>query len=550
MAVILGINGSIGWDGNVPHRVLGTDMWTHGSGATLFYNGTHIGSISEERLTREKADGSYPRNAISYVLDMKSLTKSDVTDVVYVDATRMSLDLLDSGYIQEFVSKHFPNAKFHHCPHQIAHASATFYTSPFEEAAVLTMDGGGSVFKINEIETCDNGSFSFASKSTGIVNMTRHYHSYYGLGSFYSASARIIYASLTGKNVNRYTKERDSYAGKMMGLQAYGNSIAVDLPPVLKFLDDNFYPRIEFDRSVLEELYPCYDPMDLASWVQDHFEETIAHFLEKIRFNQRNLCLGGGCALNILTNTRLVKEDHFDDVYVFPAASDDGLNFGGAIKLAHEVEETVVLPENIGTLGRQYSDEEFEESLVGIDFVRFSNVDLYDFVSDKLVENKIIGWFQGRSEFGPRALGNRSILANPTFENQKDYLNQRIKCREWWRPYSPIILEEDLHDWLDFDRPSPYLLFAANVHEDKRSLVPAVTHVDGSTRVQTVNQCQNDRAYDLLKRFKEKTGIPLLLNTSFNTSGEPIVESPLDAISTFISSKIDILVLGNYVVQK
>ena len=176
--------------------------------------------------------------------------------------------------------------------------------------------------------------------------------------------------------------------------------------------------------------------------------------------------------------------------------------------------------------------------------------ELIEKVSNDIRDNKVVGWFQGGSEFGPRALGNRSILANPTIENQKDHINQNIKFREWWRPYAPIILEEDLQDWLDFDRPSPYMLFAADVHEDKRSLIPAVTHVDGSTRVQTVNQFQNEKAYKLIKKFKEKTGVPLLLNTSFNTSGEPIVESPQDAINTFGRSKIDILVLGNYVVQK
>ena len=550
MAVILGISGSIGWDGNIPHRVFETDMWTHGSGATLFCDGTHIGSISEERLTREKADGSYPKNAIAYVLDMKFLTNDDVTDLVYVDATRMGRELLGSGYIQEVLSKNFPNANIHHCHHQIAHASATYYASPFEESAVLTMDGGGSVFEINQVESCDNGSFSLASRSTGLANMTRHYHNYYRFGAFYSASARMIYASLTGKNVSQNLKERETYPGKVMGLQAYGDSTKVDLPPVLYSLDDGFYPRIETNWKVMEELYAHHDPMDLASWVQDHFEETIVRFLDKIKFNQKNLCLAGGCALNILTNTRLLKEKVFDEIFVFPAASDDGLNFGGAIKLAFEIEEELILPENLGTLGREYSEEEIEEALKDIDYVKLSNAEVYDLISDKLVENKIIGWHQGRSEFGPRALGNRSILANPTIENQKDHISQNIKFREWWRPYAPIILEEDLQDWLDFDRPSPYMLFAADVHEGKRSLIPAVTHVDGSTRVQTVNQFQNKKAYKLIKKFKEKTGVPLLLNTSFNTSDEPIVESPQDAINTFGRSKIDILVLGNYVVQK
>ena len=270
-----------------------------------------------------------------------------------------------------------------------------------------------------------------------------------------------------------------------------------------------------------------------------------------------NLCLGGGCALNILANTKIIEEGVYKNVHVNTAPNDDGLCLGAALYMAAKYEKTrPILPDDIGYLGINYSDEDIENSLQPIDsqvleYEKFDDfLDLCKRVVKDLKDNKVVAWFQDKSEFGPRALGNRSLLVNPIFDN-KDYLNNEVKYREYWRPYAPMVIEEEVKDWftLPVDK-SPHMLFNSWVVEDKKERIPSVVHEDGSARVQTVSEINNRKVYMLLQEFFKETEVPVLLNTSFNLGGEPIVESPADAVRTFTNSNIDVLVMQNYYCRK
>ena len=330
------------------------------------------------------------------------------------------------------------------------------------------------------------------------------------------------------------------------------------LQPQIKMVCKNMglksYPVAKFDITSKfpgHDLIDKYSPEDLASWVQHKFEEHFIFVLQRLSNKTKNLCLAGGCALNISLNSRIIEEGIFEDVHVNPGPNDDGLSSGVALYLANRYENQIILPANLGCLGIKYQDEDYKIVLdrAFSKGISFDDFDL-NMIVDCLLKNKIIAWFQDGSEFGPRALGNRSILANPTVDN-KDYLNEKIKYREYWRPYAPIMLEQYLHDWFDIPKKtSPYMLFNARLKEEKNGLVPAITHVDNTARVQTVNSDQNKKVFDLLTAFCDKTEIPMLLNTSFNIKGEPIVETPMDALNTFIDSDIDYLVIGDNVLWR
>jgi carbamoyltransferase len=298
-------------------------------------------------------------------------------------------------------------------------------------------------------------------------------------------------------------------------------------------------------------------PEDIATWCQNIFEKTILEYFSKIpkSIKKNKLCFSGGCALNILLNSKIIDLGIYDDVHIPTAPNDDGLHQGAALIKAWELEKEIILPTNLGCIGLEYSDADVKTAINNANLTKYSVKELsFNEIVDKtahsLKDNKIIAWYQGKSEFGPRALGNRSILANP-FYNNKDYLNNKIKFREYWRPYAAIVLEDHLDEWFKIGKKdSYYMLFNSTVREDKKHKIPAVTHVDGTCRIQVVNKDQNRKLFELLTRFFEITGIPVLLNTSFNIiKGEPIVETPSDAIKSFLNSRLDNLILHNTFIE-
>lgn len=568
---IIGINGSLGWDGNIAETINGTEYWVHGSGATLFKSGKLIGSICEERLSRIKYDGNFPEKSIASLLTKGDISKEEINVVVYIpNAASPTIDFVESGVINRKLIEKFPNAEIKILDHHKAHAAATFYPSSYDEANVFTFDGAGNVVNLTPTEqdpqrkimSVENASFSIGSKKE-LNSIHRSYNIFggFGLGNFYSMSTGIIYNFMMGKQNSFTPSERETYPGKIMGLSGYGEHRKIkSIPdPFLLVFEEFEIPKIynnpEFDFKLIhQELQKGKPPEDVAAWVQHQFEKIMLDFFRNIPQNLKKeyLCLGGGCALNIILNSRLVEEGIYKDVFVNTAPNDDGLSFGGAIYAVARTNQKILLPENIGCIGLEYTNEEIKKELEdsGLDWEEKEFSEIVVETVEHLKENKIIAWMQGQSEFGPRALGNRSIIANPTFDN-KDYLNKAVKFREWWRPYAPIIKEESVADWFDMvKQKSPYMMFNSIVKEDKKEKLPAITHEDDSTRAQTINKSQNEKAYALLSEFENQTGVPVLLNTSFNLNGEPIVESPRDAINTFTKSKIDILVMNNIIVRK
>jgi len=327
---------------------------------------------------------------------------------------------------------------------------------------------------------------------------------------------------------------------------------SVSMPKVLI----NMPLAAEIREKIQSGISLPFSPADLAAWAQLQFEKALVDFFKAIpdAYREENLCLGGGCSLNILANSKLSELGLYKNIHIHPAPGDEGLSIGAALLTAHQKGIVVKMPANIATVGISYSDKQVLEAIYSngsVVYEEYSDADLYNKVSECLVNNGIVAWHQGESEYGPRALCNRSILSNPCYNN-KDMLNTKVKFREHWRPYAAVVMQEYMHDYVDIPREtSEYMLFSGIVKSDKREVVPGITHEDNTCRMQTVTPELNERAYKLLQAFNEASGIPMLLNTSFNTlPGEPIVETPEDAIRSFLYSQIDMLVINNFVITK
>lgn len=577
---ILGISGAIGWDSNVSisgSNGLSGDTWVHGAGACLICAGKFIGALEEERLTRIKYDGNYPVNAINALLKKGMITVNDIDIVAYVGScVTFSTDFRVNGYTEKKLKALFPNATILLIDHHNAHIGAAFFTSPFEEANIFTLDGLGDLHypditrKYNNKIYGNNATFSSAVKNK--FKLTKFYNSYssnqtFELGNFFSDFSKLCLIKIAAlKNLDDFKETgiiRESGPGKIMGLSAYGNYANVpypipfivkapttqDIPIIVTGANlDEWYKNMFYDNSIQAK--------DIAAWIQYVFQNTVLEFLEKIpaQYKNKNLCFGGGSALNILTNSEIINNGYYDDVHICSAPNDDGLSLGAALLASHAQGINVSLPENIGCIGLDYDDNVILQILHGFNeilYEKWTEENLYVFVASKLKENCIVAWHRGQSEYGPRALGNRSIFANPSFHN-KDRLNKVVKFREEWRPYAAIIMEEHLSEWIDIPKKnSRYMLFSGIVKESKRALIPSVTHADNTCRIQTVTPTINEGAYRLLNEFNKLTNIPLLLNTSFNTiPGEPIVETPQDAVKSFLHSQIDYLIINNFVITR
>ncbi len=589
--------------------ILGISAYFHDSGAALVVDGGIVAAAQEERFTRRKHDAAFPENAVRYVLAEAGLGLADVDHVVFYEKPFLKFERLLSTYVafaprglasfakampvwireklfqKDLIGRELaaidaggkPDLLF--AEHHISHAASAFFPSPFEEAVVLTIDGVG--------EWTTTALAIGRGNTLRILKELRFPHS---LGLLYSAFCYYI-----GFRVN-------SGEYKVMGLAPYGQPRFKDLilEKLVDLKDDgtfrldqtyfNYATGLTMTNDRFAALFgePVRKPdtelltdfhMDVAASIQAVTEEIVLRLTRSAaaEFDIPNLCLAGGVALNCVANGKVLRDGAFRDIWIQPAAGDAGGALGAALAAWHmgrEGERTPPCPDgmNGAYLGPSFPQAEIERRLkdCGAVFSARSTEEMLDRTADALADGKAVGWFQGRMEFGPRALGNRSILADPRSATMQRTLNLKVKFRESFRPFAPSILRERLTDWIDLDRDSPYMLLTADIRQDRRrpmtaaesalfgidklnvprSDIPAVTHVDYSARVQTVHRETNPLYHALIGRFEERTGCPVLVNTSFNVRGEPIVCTPEDAFHCFMGTDIEWLACGNAVLRK
>lgn len=584
-------------------NILGISAFYHDSAAALIIDGEIIAAAQEERFSRIKHDYRFPKQAIRFCLEFASLKIEDIDYIAFYDkpfikfnrlletyldyapgglksfVKAMPLWLKQKLWIPDLISKELGySGKVLFTEHHEAHAASAFYPSPFKEAAILTIDGVG-----------EWATSSYGNADGNNLTILAEMNFPHSLGLLYSA-----FTYFTGFKVN-------SGEYKLMGLAPYGepkyvqkiHDHLIDLKEDGSFRMNmkyfNYPAGLTMTNSKFSRLFggPARKPegkltqreMDLARSLQDVTEEIIlrmAKYVQKVT-GEKNLVLAGGVALNCVANGKLLKSGLFDDIWIQPAAGDAGGALGAALAVYHRhlhksVDKKPTDSQKGSFLGPLYSDNEIQAFLQknNIPFIQKDDLELFNYVSDCLADGNVIGWFQGRMEFGPRALGNRSIIGDARSPEMQKKMNLKIKYRESFRPFAPSVLEEEAHKWFDLDRPSPYMLLVADVKKEKqismsvdqqklfgidklnvaRSQIPAVTHVDYSARIQTVSKESNPRYYNLIKRFFEKTGCPVIVNTSFNVRGEPIAESPEQAYTCFMRTEMDVLILGNSVLVK
>ena len=590
--------------------ILGISAFYHDSAACILIDGEIIAAAQEERFTRKKHDPSYPSNAIKFVLDYANLRLNQVDQIVFFEKPFLKFERLLETYVafapKGFVSfsKAMPlwikeklfqkNLLFNYLKqhdndyktdeniffsdHHLSHAASAFFPSPFNEAVVLTADGVG-----------EWATTTVAIGKGNKLEIKKEIHFPHSLGLLYSA-----FTYYTGFKVN-------SGEYKLMGLAPYGNPIYEDkIKQLIDIKDDgtfrlnqkyfNYATGLTMTNDNFHNLFgqKPRDPsnekltqfhMDIAASIQKITEDIMIQLSRSIRkeYGIKNLCLAGGVALNCVANGKILKQKIFDNIWIQPAAGDAGGSLGAALALwflDQNNERKVNSSDNMkgSYLGPEFTQDQIEEELksIGANFETVEYENLIDQTSNYLSKEKAIGWFQGRMEFGPRALGGRSILGDPRSDKMQKNLNLKVKYRESFRPFAPSILKENLFDWFDIDTESPYMLLVANINSEKkidmskeqknlfgieklnikRSEIPAVTHVDYTARIQTVNKITNKYYYDLISKFKEKTGCPVVVNTSFNVRGEPIVNTPKDAFNCFMGTDLDYLVIGNCILDK
>ena len=591
--------------------ILGISAFYHDSAATILVDGKIIAAAQEERFTRKKHDASYPFNAIEFVLNFAKIKLSDVDQVIFFEKPFLKFERLLETYVafaprgfKSFcmampvwlkeklfqkkvlfneLKRHDNNfkddKKIYFSDHHLSHAASAFFPSPFEEAIVLTADGVG-----------EWATTTVAIGKGNSLKIKKEIHFPHSLGLLYSA-----FTYYTGFKVN-------SGEYKLMGLAPYGKPIyedkikgnLIDIKEDGSFhLDQSYFnyaTGLTMTNKKFENLFgqkvrnPKYEKltqfhMDIAASIQKVTEEVMIKIAKSLKeeFNISNLCLAGGVALNCVANGKILKEKIFDNIWVQPAAGDAGGSLGAALALWYIENNNPRTIDNEDSmqgsyLGPEYSQKEIEEYLdkAGAKYEIFKDEELLDKTATDISNEEAIGWFQGRMEFGPRALGGRSILGDPRSEKMQKNLNLKVKYRESFRPFAPSVLKEDLSEWFDINVDSPYMLMVSNINNDKiiemteeqknlfgidklnvkRSEIPAVTHVDYSARIQTVHKETNKKYYRLIEKFKEKTNCPILVNTSFNIRGEPIVNTPVDAFNCFMGTDLNKLVIGNCYLDK
>ena len=590
--------------------ILGISAFYHDSAAALLKNGEIVAAAQEERFSRKKHDARYPYNAVKYVLEEGNINLSEVDHIVFFEKPFLKFERLLETYMafaprgfksfslsmpiwlrEKLFQKKFlfDNLKQHDekfqdinkikfSEHHYSHAASAFYPSPFKEAVILTLDGVGEWATTTVAIGRDNK-----------LKMLKEIHFPHSLGLLYSA-----FTYYTGFKVN-------SGEYKVMGLAPYGKPKYKDL--IINELIDlkndgsfklnmkyfDYATGLTMTNSKFSSLFghPVRDPkkdlltdfhMDIAASIQAVTEEVILRLTKDIskEYKIKNLCLAGGVALNCVANGKILNEKHFENIWIQPAAGDAGGSLGAALAYWHQElkkPRTDLKDKMKGAyLGPKYSDDLIKKKLdfLKAKYIKKSPAETSLLVAKELSNNKTVGWFQGRMEFGPRALGGRSILADPRSEKMQKELNLKVKFRESFRPFAPSVLREDVSSWFEIDYDSPYMLLVAEVKKDiqvsmsekdeklfgieklnvKRSSIPAVTHVDYSARIQTVHKDTNQKYYNLINEFKKITNCPVIVNTSFNVRGEPIVCSIEDAFNCFMGTNLDLLVIEDFILFK
>jgi carbamoyltransferase len=590
--------------------ILGISAFYHDSAACLLSDGEIIAAAQEERFTRIKHDASYPYNSINFVLNYGNLKLSEVDQIVFFEKPFLKFERLLETYLAfapkgfisfsksiplwikeklfqkkflfDYLKQHDDNYKsdknLFFSDHHTSHASSAFFPSPFKEAIVLTADGVG-----------EWATTTIAIGNDNNLKILKEISFPHSLGLLYSA-----FTYYAGFKVN-------SGEYKLMGLAPYGSPIYEDKVKQLVDIkeDGSFRLNQEYfnyatgltmtnnkfhnlfgqnPRNPLKEKITQFH-MDIAASIQKVTEEIIIKLAKAARneYNIKNLCLAGGVALNCVANGKILEQKIFDNIWIQPAAGDAGASLGAALALWYigQGNKRKINPKDDmkgSYLGTEFSQQQIEKQLnsLGAVFETFDYNSLIEQTSEFLINEKVIGWFQGRMEFGPRALGARSILADPRSDKMQKNLNLKVKYRESFRPFAPSVLIEDLNTWFEIDVDTPYMLLVSKISKNlridmtekqkklfgieklniKRSIIPAVTHVDYSARIQSVSKEYNKPYYDLIRKFKEKTSCPILVNTSFNVRGEPIVNSPKDAFNCFMGTELDYLVIGNCILDK
>ena len=588
--------------------ILGISAFYHDSAAAILVDGKIIAAAQEERFTRKKHDSSYPFNAIKFVLKYSRLKLSEIDYIVFYEKPFLKFErlletyvaLAPKGFIQfakampswlreklfqkkiiidslKKIEKNFNDEKkIYFSEHHLSHAASAFYPSPFDEAIVLTADGVG-----------EWATTTVAIGNKNDLQIKKEIHFPHSLGLLYSA-----FTYYTGFKVN-------SGEYKLMGLAPYGepkyaDKIKENLIDIksdgsfrlnqkyfkyatgLKMINNKFENLFEKKaRNPTKEKIEQFH-MDIAASIQKITEDVILKICRSVKeeYKIENLCLAGGVALNCVANGKILKEKIFKNIWIQPAAGDAGGSLGAALAYwYHELNNKRVPSDNSmkgSYLGPSYKDDEIENDLKKLNakFIKLDESNLVKIVAKKLSENNTVGWFQGKMEFGPRALGARSILADPRSDKMQKELNLKIKFRESFRPFAPSVLFDEMQNWFDIQCKSPYMSFVANITDGKinkdlkirskgvdqineiRSKIPSVTHVDNSARIQSVHKETNKVFYDLIYEFFKLSKCPILVNTSFNIRGEPIVNSINDAYKCFMGTEMDYLICGKFLLEK
>ncbi len=590
--------------------ILGISAFYHDSAAALVKDGVIISAAQEERFSRRKHDARYPFNAIDFILKDANLKLNEIDYIVFFEKPFLKFErlletymafapkgfksfalsmpiwlrekLFQKNFLFDKLKQHDENfkdiEKIKFSEHHYSHAASAFFPSPFKDAVILTLDGVG-----------EWATTTVAIGKENNLKILKEIHFPHSLGLLYSA-----FTYYTGFKVN-------SGEYKVMGLAPYGSPKYKNL--IIEKLMDlksdgsfrlnmdyfNYATGLTMTNEKFSKLFgePVRDPskeklnqfhMDIAASIQAVTEEIVIKLTKSIanEYGIKNLCLAGGVALNCVANGKILKEKIFQNIWIQPAAGDAGGSLGAALAYWHKElgkPRKIFRDQMKGSyLGPKFSENQIEKELKGLKaiFKKLSNQEIISSTAKELANNKTVGWFQGRMEFGPRALGGRSILADPRSEKMQKELNLKIKYRESFRPFAPSIMREHLSEWFNLDCDSPYMLLVAEVNKSKqinmsdddknlfgieklnvrRSSIPAITHVDYSARIQTVHKETNPMYHNLLNEFNKITNCPVLVNTSFNVRGEPIVCSVEDAFNCFMGTNLDILVIENFILFK
>ena len=563
---------------------LGISCYYHDSAAAILKDGEVIAAIEEERFSRKKFDDGFPKLAINWCLEQAKLLPNQINSVAFYDKPVLKFERLLDNYIavaprglssflniipkwihrrlwiKDEIKKNLNGfkGKIIFPEHHVSHAAHAFFTSPFTDSAILTVDGVG--------EWSTTGFGSAHDTKIEITHDIRWPHS---LGLFYSAFTYFL-----GFKVNE-----GEY--KLMGLSAYGKPAYYDLilDEIIDVKNDGSihlnmkYFAFTYDRVMTNQnfsnlfgIQPRKEGQkmeqihyDIAASAQIVLEDILLKMADHVykKTKQKNLCFGGGVALNGVANHRILKDGPFEKLHIPPSPGDAGSAVGCAQysyfcheKNRREIQFDTERIQNNIYLGPSFSNDEIKSYLDtnNIEYKFLEREQLLETSAKLITESNVVGWFQGGMEWGPRALGNRSILADPTLSDMKDILNEKIKHRESFRPFAPSILEEYVSEYFELDVPSPYMLLVAKVKKPDK--IPAVTHVDGTARLQSVSKNVNPLYYDLINKFYEKTGVPVIINTSMNVMGEPIVNTPEQAHAMILKTDMDYLVMGNFILSK